>query len=121
MATVVKTIRLGLTDAGGAFTVSPNVGPGKLIGVGIENGNLAGTTDLTVVDQITGATLFSKSDIAADGTFLPKTAVHAAAGAAPIAADGETLDPPVIIRGVTVTIAQGGDTKAGTLYLVIER
>jgi hypothetical protein len=123
MAIVTKQIRLGLTDAGGDFTVSPTVGPGKVIGVGIENGNLAATTDLTIVDALTGVTVFSKSDIAADGLFLPKTPVHAAAGAAVLEGTlaDDPLDSPVIVRAATITVAQGGDTKAGTLYLVIER
>ena len=127
MAIVTKQIPLGQTDPSGAFTRTVSVGAGVVRAVGIGKGNLADTADVTVVDTATGGAIIALTNVLASGRYQPQVPLHDAVGAA-LAASGEDpplfparLGSPVVTRQVTVTVAEGGDTKQGTLYLVLER
>ncbi len=84
---------------------------------------LATGADLTITGETTGVAIATLADIGTSAfTRLPRQATHAADGTAAVFADaGEPVLEPVYIAGerIKVVVAQGGDTKTGTLHLVI--
>jgi hypothetical protein len=125
MAIVTKAVTLGPTNASGDFSIDVEA-HGLIRAVGVVIGTLANTVDLTITDALTTAAVVAKTNIAASVRFQPKvlqqgaTGADLAANAGPPAIDN-VYDSPAVFRNAHIVIAQGGDTKTGTLYLEIER
>ncbi len=119
MALKTKQVTIGPTDGAGAFSIDVNL-PGKVVAVGVVIGTLANTVDLAITDLITGAAIFSKSNISATALFQPKMVPVSVAAAALNTAGDVAYDSPACLRQAHIVLAQGGDTKTGTLYLLVD-
>lgn len=82
---------------------------------------LATGADLTIAGGTTGIVVASQTNIGTSAfTKAPRQATHATDGTASLyAAAGEPVEDCIWVAGehLTVTIAQGGDTKSGTLWI----
>jgi hypothetical protein len=117
-----RQIRLGTTDGEGAFERTVSNMSGVVRAVGIVLGSLD-SPDITLVDGRTEAPVLELEALAADGRYQPMVLQHDHEGAEIEAGEGvePVYGPPVLTGSLTVTITGGGDTKSGTLYVVLER
>jgi hypothetical protein len=123
MSVTTKQVAI-TTDGAGAFTNTITC-PGRILAVGLVLGTLE-TPDVTITDALTGTSVFAKAGIAASGRWHPRVLEQTAAGVDIAAAAGPPVinnvyGPPAVFRTLTVAIAGGGDTKTGTIYLLVER
>jgi hypothetical protein len=129
MGTITRAIPLGPTDGEGAFnrTVPNLVGAVRAIGVVL---NTLDSPDLDVVDALTEAVILDVDAVAADTLWQPVvpqqgtdgvdveyTVDNGDSGTSTV----KTYASPVLLRGLTVTVASGGAAKTGTLYVTLER
>lgn len=121
MANGMRRMRFAITtSAGGAATVtgSQTISGGKLFAVLLNIGTLAATTDITL--STSGAdgsgTLLTLTDQSANAMYYPRKQAVDATGSV-IAGVYDT----VLIDGIpTITVAQGGGTKAGSVVIFYE-
>jgi hypothetical protein len=114
---IVKSITTAadqtLTDyAGNAIT-------GRVHAVKYEYGDLAATTDITLVGATTGVPILTLTDLAQSNQwFYPRAPAHTAAAGAAITDSAE----PIMLHNekIKITVAQGGASKTGTLTFFIE-
>ena len=118
MALRTKTIRLGPTSSGGAFSIDVNL-PGKVQAVGLAIGNLS-TPDVAITDLLTGAGIFAKTGIAASGRWQPKIVAQGTDGDDLDTGGDVAYDAPTCFGNLHIVVAGGGDTKSGTLYVQVE-
>jgi hypothetical protein len=119
MGMKTKQISLGPTDASGDFSVDVTL-QGLVKGIGLVIGTLANTADLTITDKLTGAAIFSKSNVSANALYQPKAIPVGVTGTALNTAGDVAYESPACLRTMHIVVAQGGDTKTGTLYVLIE-
>lgn len=118
MSVRTKTIRLGPTSSGGAFSISVTL-PGKVQAIGLAIGTLS-TPDVAITDSLTGAAIFSKAGIASSGRWQPKVVANGTDGAALSTAGDVAYDAPACLQTLAIAVTGGGDTKTGTLYVQVE-
>lgn len=80
--------------------------------------------DLTITGNESGMTLFAKSNIGTSAfTAAPRQATHlnTDGSAALFAAAGQAVLDHVVVADelIKVVVAQGGDTKSGTIHLIL--
>jgi hypothetical protein len=107
------------TDAGGAATATTNRPlNGELYGIYVDQGDLATTVDITVTQndgqgQLPVVTITNQS---ASTWYHPIiTATHFSGSGTP-----KTDGMMPIVGYVTITLAEGGATKTGTAYILVE-
>lgn len=113
------------TDADGACTAYSEGIRGRVLNVIYTKPGtnpLADTADFTITNNSTGQAILGQSNVSASFNLAPRQALHDAAGAAAVYAAGGS---PVLEHfylaneAVKVVIAQGGDTKLGTITLIV--
>jgi len=111
------------TDGSGAFTQkTPEINGNLLQMRYVVDGTtpLPNTADLSITGTQTGISYFSTTDVGSSSfTKAIRQATHDTAGVASLyAAAGEPVEAEMAVaEQLTVTVANGGDTKVGTLYL----
>ncbi len=103
------------TNSAGAGTASANVPMRLIYKVEWDKGTFDSGVDATLTNtgkNGTSTTLLTLTDANSDGTYYLRLAEADNAGAALT-----TTSPPLVSGSVTLTIASGGDTKTGALYL----
>lgn len=101
------------TDGSGDYSGNSFQVEGAFLQLLFANTDLATGWDLTIVGADSGITLFDGTNLGtSDFTKAPRQAAHDTAGT-------DTLydDFIYVNERLTVTVAQGGATKTGTLYL----
>ena len=110
-------------DSGDSVDVFAEPIFGVLETVAIVDGDLADNFDITLTYVNSGIgtiTLFAKANSTADAMFYPRELVNATAdGAALTGTAGGDRTKPVIAGYVTSTLADGGDTKTGSVILYV--
>ena len=84
--------------------------------------DFAAGVDFTITTETGGKTVWTESNVNASATRMPRQPAHSTAGVA-ATYDGTVpvLDKiGVVAERIKVVIAQGGDTKTGTFYLLVE-
>ena len=129
MAFVTKTARLR-TNADGDGAASIRV-RGILHAIDVKKGTLAsGAADITIKDQPSNVTILTLTNVAADARHYPSAQHTNATGTARESGtipDGNggvkvgSFRAPVVFGYAHITVAQGGDTKEGSVTLLIER
>lgn len=122
-----KMFRIDIaTDSSGDFTVNTPVTSGKVVQVRyVVDGTspLVTGADLTITAETSGVQIAAHSNIGTTSfTRVYKQATHGVDGSASLyAAPGEPVEDYVYVaqESLTVTIAEGGDTKVGTLYIYV--
>jgi len=104
------------TDGSGDCTAYSSSVAGHVIGFYYDRGTLDNaTTDITVTEEFTGAPLLTLTNVTATARYRPRVATHDVNGVATGA-----LDAPAVVGRIKVVVAQGGASKAGTLYAYID-
>lgn len=104
------------TDAGGDCTAYSTDVAGLVIGYAYDRGTLDNaTTDITVTEEDTGASLLTLTNVTASARYRPRVATHDVNGLATGA-----LDAPAVVGRIKVVVAQGGASKTGTLHVYID-
>jgi hypothetical protein len=111
------------TDGSGAFTATTAAMQGEVHSYRLVQGGAAldAGADLDIVGADSGIVVSNHDNIAA-GTYAPRQATHGVDGAAALYAAGGTavFTPIAVNERLTVTIANGGASKAATLWLVLK-
>jgi len=121
----VTTKQVAITTAADGSFSQVITCPGEILAIGLVIGNLS-TPDIAITDTLTGAAIFSKAGIAASARFQPRVlgqtsaGVDIAAAAGPPAIDNVYV-PPACFRQLSIAVTGAGDTKSGTLYILVER
>lgn len=79
--------------------------------------------DFTITSDVTGATLWTESNVNAAKVCLPRAATHSTAGVAALyAAAGTAVNDRFALSRdrVKIVIAQGGASKVGTFYVTVD-
>lgn len=114
-----------VTDASGDFTGYSAIINGRVLEVRLVvpgAGGLEATTDVTITNEVTGASILTLTDQNGSGTWAPRQPTHSTAGAAALyAAGGTAVNDKIVVAEsrIKVVIAQGGNAKAGTLYVTV--
>jgi hypothetical protein len=108
------------TDASGDFSENFQA-QGKLLQYRYVPGSLLTGADLTVVGATTGQSFINHSNAGTSNiSRAPRQPTHDTTGAASLyAGSGEPVEDYIVAGGeqLTFTIAEGGVSKAGTLYM----
>lgn len=113
----IRRVAIALaTDGSGDCTAFSVKVSGLVIGYAYDRGTLDNaTTDITVTEEDTGASLLTLTNVTASARYRPRVATHDVNGNATGA-----LDAPAVVGRIKVVVAQGGASKAGTLYAYID-
>lgn len=109
------------TDGDGAATGYTPVVSGRVLSVVYTKTDFANTADITVTADVTGMAILTLTDQTASGTFHPRAQVHGPTGTALTFNGTQTVNEPVPVaqERVKVVVAQGGDTKTGSVTIVL--
>lgn len=113
-------VSLATDSSGNATGYTPHVS-GRVLAVIYGKVDFANGVDITVTAEATAQPILALTDQNASGTFYPRQQVHGATGTG-LTTDGtRLLVEPVVVANdrVKVVVAQGGDTKTGTVTLVV--
>lgn len=113
------TVAIVTATGGGATAYTPVV-MGRIIAVQYVKATaavaLASTVDFTITGENTGVPVLSKANVTADFTNSPMQPAHTVSGAA--ITNGEQ-DIVIARERVKVAVASGGNTKQGTIHIVV--
>ena len=109
------------TDGDGGATGYTPVVRGRILQIRNVKDDFAAGVDFTVTLETSGTAVWAQLNVNASATVLPRQAAHSAAGVAAEYADGYPVLEPVYVDGerVKIVVAEGGDTKSGTLYVLV--
>lgn len=113
------------TDASGAATGYTPVVSGRVLGVRVVvpgSGGIEATADITITAEATGQAILTLTNQNGSGSYYPRVPTHDTAGAAALYAAGGTAVLDAIAVGqdrIKIVVAQGGDTKACTVHVLI--
>ncbi len=104
------------TSSGGAATVYSGRITGKILGIVYQKTDFAAGVDFTITTEAGGENVWVDTNVDASETVYPRRLVQDTAGA-DIA---DTYEPVYIGNDrVKFVIANGGDTKTGTFYVLV--
>ena len=106
-----------LTNSSGACSATIERVSGRLIAIQFILDTLAsGAVDVSVVESNFGSTIFTKTNAAADVLWRPRVQLQDTSGS-----NISFYEPILLIDAtLTITVAQGGDTKTGKLKFWME-
>jgi hypothetical protein len=117
-----KTDTAIVTDAGGNATVYlGSVLRGYLVSLIYRPGTILTGADLTVTAEISGAPILTKANLGTDNSYLYPRALPTNANSltGPLGTvPSERI--PLVKERIKVVVAQGGDTKTGSIEAVYE-
>lgn len=123
MATKLTRYRLkGTTDASGDLVVtSGTVARGKIHTIVADVGGLADTADITITtpDDVVVQTILNLTDQADDVVVRPLVLATLSTGGA-LTATANIYKEYAVFSRLTLTVAQGGDTKACVVDVYVE-
>jgi hypothetical protein len=106
------------TNADGTGSVTSRVVDGCLYGIYVEVGTLAATSDLTITQNDGQGSLpvLTVANVSASGWYVPViSATHYTGSGTP------KTDGMVPVTGeITIAVAEGGASKSGSIYLLVE-
>lgn len=112
-----------LTDASGDFTYDTGPVNGTIDWYRYVPGDLSANWDLTIAGKRSGVSIVANTTMAATAAQLaPRQPTSDAAGAASLyASGGEPVEDRIAVADeqLTVTVANGGATKSGTLFICV--
>jgi hypothetical protein len=108
-----------LTNGSGAFTVDTAVIQGVILHYAIVNVDLSAAPELDIVGKRTGIVVSNHDNIVLGTVYSPRMATHGVDGVAAvyIAAGQAVLDKIHVNEQLTVTLANGGSAKTGSLFI----
>lgn len=109
------------TNSSGAVTAYSDVVTGRVLAIVYAKTDFADGVDFTITGEKHAQAILALTDQNAAGIWYPRQQVHGATGTG-LTLDGTRLlvEPVLLVNDrVKVVIAQGGDTKTGTIYALI--
>lgn len=109
------------TDASGDVTGYTPVVSGRVLAVQYVKNDFDNGADFAITGETSGLAILTLTDQNSSATFYPRAGVCGPTGTA-LTYDGtRTVNEPVVVAGerVKVVVAQGGNAKSGTVYVVI--
>lgn len=116
------TVTLTTAADGSATGYTPSV-TGKISAIHYVKTDFANGVDFTVTAEATGETIWAEVDVNASASRAPRQATHSTAGVASLyAAAGTAVQDKIAVANdrIKIVIAQGGDTKTGSVVVVLE-
>lgn len=112
------------TNASGAATGYSPVVTGRVVAlhyVKAGSGPFSDGVDFDVTVEATGEVLLDKDDVNASASFYPRKQVQTTAGADATLDGTRAMLEPVVVAGdrIKVVVGSGGDTKSGSVIVVI--
>jgi hypothetical protein len=110
------------TDAAGdAVGYTAEAVRGRVLQLAYVKTDYANGVDFDVILETTGTVVWDQDNVNASATVVPRQGVHDTVGVA------ATLDGTRLMRDfvyvaserIKITVAQGGDTKSGTFYILV--
>lgn len=123
MSYIQKLTVSATTDASGDATVYSAVFTGKISQIRYAKTDFADGVDFTITVDGTGEGVWAESDVNASATRAPRQATHGVTGVASLyAADGTAVQSPIAVAHdrLKFVIAQGGNAKTGTFYVLVD-
>jgi len=110
------------TDADGACTAYTDIVTGLLSQISYAKTDFADGVDFVVTVEETGETLWSETNVNASAVRAPRQLTYTSTGSSiAYAATFGVYDKIAIAKSrIKIVIAQGGDTKSGTLHFMIQ-
>lgn len=111
------------TAADGTATKFSSRVSGAIHSVHYVKGDFADGVDFAITAEETGEGIWTESNVNASTVRYPRAPTHSQAGAAALYASGGVgvLDKVAVANDrVKIVIAQGGNAKSGTFYLLVD-
>lgn len=96
---------------------------GKLVSIRYVKTDFADGVDFVLTGETSGLTIWSEEAVNASATRYPRAPTHSTAGVAALYASGGAAVNDMIALSderIKIVVADGGDTKTGTLHIVID-
>ena len=122
MAVRKFSIPLTTNGSGAATGYTPYLS-GYISSIQYVKTDFADGVDFTITADVTGESILALTDQNTAFILRPRAATHSTAGVAAVYASGGTAVNDLIALGrdrVKVVIAQGGDTKTGTVVVTVD-
>lgn len=116
------TIPITVNSDGDAEVYSPVI-RGKLVSIRYIKTDFADGVDFVLTGETSGQTIWSEEAVNASATRYPRAPTHSTAGVAALyASGGEAVNDMIALADerIKIVVADGGDTKTGTLHIVID-
>ena len=110
------------TDGSGDAIGYTNVLNGELVNIIYTKDDFADGVDFAITGETSGLSLWEEDNVNAAKTVSPRQPAHSQAGAALLyAAAGTAVTNPIALASerVKIVVAQGGDTKSGTIDIIV--
>lgn len=110
------------TDSSGDFTGYTPTITGRIIAVIYTKVDFADGVDFTITADVTGQNIWTESTVNAAKTVAPRQPTHSQVGVASLlVAAGEPVEDYIVVANerVEVVVADGGDTKTGTITVIV--
>lgn len=111
------------TDSGGDATGFTPVFSGRISQIRYVKNDFDNGVDFNVTAETTGETIWAEENVNASATRAPRQLAYTTAGVAVLyAATFGVYDVPIVVAAdrVKIVVAQGGNVKSGTVYVVTE-
>lgn len=116
------TIPITVNSDGDAEVYSPVI-RGKLVSIRYIKTDFADGVDFVLTGETSGQTIWSEEAVNASATRYPRAPTHSTAGVAALyASGGEAVNDMIALADerIKIVVGDGGDTKTGTLHIVID-
>ena len=116
------TIPITVNSVGDAEVYSPVI-RGKLVSIRYVKTDFADGVDFVLTGETSGQTIWSEEAVNASATRYPRAPTHSTAGVAALyASGGEAVNDMIALADerIKIVVGDGGDTKTGTLHIVID-
>lgn len=109
------------TDASGAATGYADAATGRVLAIIVVDTSLDNTADFTITAEATAEPIVTLTNVAASAPYYPRVQVHDETGTGATTDGTRKLREPVTLVNdrVKIVIAQGGNVKACTVYVII--
>ena len=110
------------TNASGVATGQSGVVNGRVSHLIYTKDDFEDTVDFTITGEESGTNIWTEANVTAGKTVAPRQPTHSEAGVASLyQAPGEPVEDKIVIANerINVAIAQGGDTKNGTISIIL--
>ena len=111
------------TDSNGDVTGYTDVVSGRIVTVRYVKDDFADGVDFVVTSEDSTQAIWSQLNVDASQTVAPRQATHSVAGVASLyAGSGEPVEDHIVVANerIKIVVDEGGDTKSGTVIIIVE-
>lgn len=110
------------TDGDGASTGYTPMVTGRISQIRYVKTDFDDGVDFTVTSEATGETIWAETNVNSSATRAPRQATHGTDGNAALYTGSAAVLAPIALANdlVKIVVASGGDTKTGTVHVVLD-